>query len=289
MLATLFTVFCNNVLAQSIEFETIRTIETPGFFLIKVFPSPENKPLKIQNVFVKNFTEKENEDWTEILTILNDFEGRIIDKKDFKNIKTNATNRIVFLGNAYEDYLNFSPEDPSNIFEEFEIFTSENLGPIFFQNLSVEFGGNISEIFPHKIDFLGETGAVLIGKFEKPIKTRVVIKAISPNGEIEASSAIDLNNENLAKHPLATSLPKIWEKFWTLENKQENFNLNNNWFSFFPYLLGLIGIAFIFIAFRSKKENVIEKILEDKKINLSSEFKGNPPFEVEEDSKKKTI
>jgi hypothetical protein len=275
-------IFHNNVFAQSIEFETIRSLETPGFFLVKIFPSSTNEPLEIQNVFVKNFPEKENETWAEILTILNDFEGKIIDKKDFENIKTSATNRIIFLGEPYENYLNFSPQDPSKIFEEFETFTSENLGPIFFQNLSVEFGGNISEVFPNKIDFLGENGAVFVGKFERPMKTRILIRTTSKTGEIEAFSAIDLNDGTLAKHPLAISLPKIWEEFWSVENRKANEDFDKRWFFIFPWILGGIGILFIIIAFKGRKEKTINEILDRKNLNSLPTFENNPPFEVEE-------
>ncbi len=287
VLSTLFLLLCNNVFAQSIQFETIRTVETPGFFLVKIFPSSKNEPLQIQNVFVKNFNEKDSTIWEEILTILNDFDGKIIDQEDFKNIKETATNRIVFLGKPFENYLNFSPNNPDKIFEEFETFTTENLGPVFFQNLSVEFGGNVSEVYPSKIDFLGEQGGVFVGKFERPMKTRILIRTISPAGEIEAFSAVDLNDESLAKHPLAISLPKIWEEFWSAENKKESTSFDNKWFSIFPWILGGIGVIFIFLAFKGKKEKTIEEILEEKLTsNISPKFKGDPPFEVEESPEK---
>ncbi len=287
ILTAFFSIFCNDVWAQNIEFETIRTVETPGFFLVKIFPASQNEPLKIQNVFVKNFDKKEADVWQEILTILNDFEGKIIDKTQFKNIKTNARNRIIFLGTPHEDYLNFAPQDASKIFEEFETFARENLGPVFFQNLSVEFGGNVSEVFPSKIDFLGESGAVFVGKFERPMKTRILIRTITSVGEIEAFAAIDLQNETLAKHPLAENLPKIWEKFWRVANGKIVTNLNGKWFSFFPWILGGIGIVLIILAFRSKKEKTIDELLEDSNSSVSPKFKGNPPFEVEESSEKK--
>ena len=58
IVAAFFTIFGNDVWAQNIEFETIRTVETPGFFLVKIFPASQNEPLKFSLINILNIQMK---------------------------------------------------------------------------------------------------------------------------------------------------------------------------------------------------------------------------------------
>jgi len=246
-----------------------RTPETPGFFMVRIFPGSKSNPLPLQDIFVENYSKGTAKNYTELIPFINETGGKIINKEELEKHALGKYNRIIVLGEPIDDYLNFKVEDQTQILEEFEEFTNFNLGPIFLQNLESKFGGNISEVFPKKIDNLGLEPVSFIGKFERPMKTRMELQGISYEGEIQASAPLDLQNAELAQGALAQELPDMWEEWWEEENKSTA-NWNLGLIDIFPAMLLFLAGIIIFFAIRQVKkgqnmENQIEEMMQKNK------------------------
>ena len=66
--------------AQSLEFEITRTPEIPGFFMVRFFPGSEVAPIMLQDIFVKNYKDRDAEIYDELTPFLQEFGGKIIEK-----------------------------------------------------------------------------------------------------------------------------------------------------------------------------------------------------------------
>ncbi|MCK5461097.1 hypothetical protein KAI58_03875 [Candidatus Gracilibacteria bacterium] len=280
LLGFVFSFFASTALAQNLEFEMLRTKEAPGFFAIRIFPSPSLQPIAIQNIFVKSSNQKEADRFSPLFPIINEFGGKIVKNANIEKFKYDSY-RIIFLGKPEkEGDLFFNPKHPETLLDEFETFTEENLGLIFLQNIQVNFGGNVSEVYPKKIAFLGKEPVFFVGKFEKEMKTRMEISALSQEGTISAITPIYLDKFKM--HELSGALSSIWERLYleTLPKEQE---YSKKWIILFPWFLGVLGIFFIFTAFRNvfKKEKKEEEIIFDEMWNKpSNPIEDNLPFEV---------
>ncbi|MCF7830654.1 hypothetical protein K9M41_01485 [Candidatus Gracilibacteria bacterium] len=261
----------STVSAQSFDFEMTRTAETPGFFMVRIFPGSKNSPLPIQDVFVENYSSGESKNYTELIPFINETGGEIINKEELEEYALSKYNRIVTLGEPIDDYLNFKVKDKTQILEEFEEFTNLNLSPIFLQDIEAKFGGNVSEVFPKKLDSIGLDPVYFIGKFERPMKTRMEIKGISSEGEIQASAPLDLKDAELAQGALAQELPDMWEQWWELENEEAS-RFNISLVDIFPALLLVLAVIVIFFAVKQAKkgqyfEDQIEEIIQKNKLS----------------------
>ncbi len=281
-------IFISAAFAQEFEFEVTRTPETPGFFMVRIFPGVNNAPLPIQNVFVQNYPEKENSVYAELLPFLREFGGEITSSERIQNYTESQYNRITVLGESMGNFLNFSAESAETVLEEFEKFAEKNLEPILLQNLTADFGGNVSEVFPAKIENVAFDPVFFIGKFERPLKTRMEIRATSPEGEIRAVEALHLENDKLAQAPLASGLPRIWEELWNLEHKSNLSFLkpttwNFSWKDAFPFVLLGLGLLVIFAAImretKEKKQN--QEITQAEKVLQPYKWNEDLPFEIE--------
>lgn len=283
-LGLVFLLLSQPLFAQSLEFELLRTKEVPGFFVVRIFPNKNLQPLNIQNVFVKDFSKKENNLFEPILPIIREFGGKIIEKNEIEKFK-NQNYRLIYLGKNQKDELSFFPSEEEKILDEFEVFSEENLGQIFLENLSIKFGGNISEVYPSKIDFLGKDPVFFVGKFEKKQKTRMEIQAVSQEGEISAITPLHL--EKFEDHELTEALPKIWEEAYKESQPKETI-YSLKWLTLFPWFLGILGVFFIFIALKnifpfSKKIKKEEEMPEEfwHQPLKSKSVENNLPFTVE--------
>lgn len=283
-LGLVFLLLSQPLFAQSLEFELLRTSDAPGFFVIRIFPNQNLKPLNIQNVFVKNFSEKELPLFEMILPVIREFGGKIIEKTEIEKYQ-NANYRLIYLGKNNTNELSFFPSESIKTLDEFEIFSEENLGQIFLENLSIKFGGNVSEIYPSRIHFLGKDPVFFVGKFEKEQKTRMEIQAVSQEGEISAITPLHL--ETFENHELTDSLPNIWEEAYKNAQPKEN-EYSIKWLVMFPWFLGLLGLFFIFISLKNffsfsqkiKKENEMPEEFWHQPLKSKS-IEENLPFSVE--------
>ena len=256
-------------LAQNFNVEIAKTESSPGFFMVKILPEPMASPLVINNIFVKNFPENKKEIYDPLIINLKKSGKKIIEKDKLKESLLIEENRIIFLGEAYKNFLVFTASEEKNILDEFDNFYSLYLDePIFFQNVSVDFGGNISETYPSKINFLDTKNNFFIGKFEKNLKTRFEINGTSADGIFSASLDIDFQNDKLVDEVLSPGLASEWENLW----KNENTNTRPKWnlalLALFPWLLGGGGILIILLAIiswlkeKNKTQNLDENLLD---------------------------
>ncbi len=272
------------VTAQNFEFETIRTEESPGFFGIRIYP-PENAfPMDVRDIFVKNFSAREAQIYEDLILVLGEFGAKIIETKEVVDFENNSNYRLIFLGKEKTGKLNFQSNDEKTILEDFEQFAMENLGIIFFQDVKFDFGGNISEVYPEKINFWGTDPVLLTGKFEKPMRTLTQVSGVSKEGEIVATSMIDLRE--FVYDPMARDLPEIWEEMSAPTKNSKP--LNPLWLSIFPWILGGVGGLLIFsmltkafVRNRRKNEAQEASVVQNMSESDFKDLEDNLPFEVE--------
>lgn len=246
------------VSAQSLELELLRTPEAPGFFTVRIFPDPSLQPIPLQNVFVKNYDQSRAEQYAELLPIIQELGGKIIERDDLIN-HNNAYNRITLLGGTRNpELLYFRTQEGADILETFDRFSRANLGPVYLKNIKAEFGGNISDVLPAQFNFMGESPAFFVGKFKKEMKTRLQLTATSSEGEITAITPLDLTHYE--PHEFGDQLPEIWEDLYkqSIQTEEEPpIPGDTPWLNIFPWVLGLLGLIFIFIAIQTRRKNTV--------------------------------
>ena len=282
--------------AQNFEFETTRTPEVPGFFMVRIFPGVSNVPLPIQNIFVANYKDSEAEKSEELLPFLREFGGKVIPADEVEKYSVSQNNRLVFLGKSKEGFVNFKVKKTDTALEDFEVFATENLEPTLLQNVTAKFGGNISEVYPAQIESVGFGDVFFIGKFEKAMKTRMELQGISAEGEIKAIAPLHLQDDEFANGPLAKELPAIWEELWKQSNRQDESTFNwREWIKlinvtdFFPILLLIVGLVILILTVRKmmkRNKKAEEKLSIDENGIPSHQNWKDVPFEVKKKDEK---
>jgi len=238
------------VKAESLEYELIRTPETPGFFAVRIFPGKDLKPRKIKNIFIKNFkTEEESKIFAPLVAKISE-KAEVLEKEEIVKYLKNDNARIVVLGgDIYPRFLQFIPENPDTLFKDFKDFSKNFLGPVYLQNIKVSFGKNISDVLPAYIPFLTEKSTFFIGKFESPEKTIMHLKASGEDYTLETKDFLNL--ENFTPHVSAEALPSLWEEIYkSYEPEVRNKNSRSLfWVNVFPYLLLFLGFLSLFFSF----------------------------------------
>lgn len=279
--------------AQSFEFETLRTPEVPGFFMVRIFAGENNIPLPVQNVFVKNYTEDEESSYSDLIPFIEEFGGKIIGPQSLSENIQSEYNRIVFLGGEpREGFLHFVAPENDQALEEFSTFARENLGPIFLKDIKPLFGGNVSEVFPESHDTLSTEPVYFVGKFEKDMKTRMQIESISSEGTLIASAPLHLEDAELARGTLAKELPYIWEEFWKAAHPSETETKGIGWrlstADLFPGVMLLLGLVILYriiveVRRRRKDQEEFENSLKHNQNPQNWEKGFTPPSSPEED------
>jgi len=270
--------------AQELEFEAIRTLETPGFFMVRVFPGENSIPLPLQDVYVANYKKAEEAPYKELFSVVREMGGKVVPGDEIEKYSASKHNRIIMLGDPKGDFLNFHILNPKKTLEEFEEFARKNLGPVLLENVVAKFGGNVSEVFPAKIEKVGFEPVFFVGKIERPMKTHMEISGVSSEGEIRAIAALHFEDDTTARGPLTKELPNIWEELW--RSSQSGFSIPV-WTSFladniFPGVLLLLGILIIVLALRAnKKEKKADKNVEAWVDLAPDQWSGDVPFEIE--------
>ena len=279
----LFPTLC--IANHSLEFELVRTVETPGFFAVTLFPSLETQPIQKETVFVKNFPLEQSNKYEPILSFLKELGAQIVDPP----IQNDSHATLVSLGEPIATEKNFHLKNEDDPLDTFEKFSLQELQPVFFQNIHADFGGNISAVEQFQTSIIGDTGVTFIGKFEKDMRTRMHIVAQKGEHSFEFESPLNLNDTTLSNSPMVAELPQLWEQ---LQKKTPSVSSSSFPFlSLFPWILGGIGILlliYIFIRRSLKRYNTFLKDQESlqeefpwQQITKSEEGHNNP-FEIEE-------
>ncbi len=235
--------------AASIDYELIRTPENPGYFALRVFPGEDLKPRKVKNIFIKNFKNSAEEKVFENLVKKISEKVTVLEKKDIGTYLKDQNTRIIVLGGEpYPRFFQFLPQNTKNIEAEFKDFTKKFLGPVYLQNIEINFGKNISDVYPKKIPFLSQDSTFFIGKFKDEKLTKMQLKASGEDYELNTEDLLDL--QNFQEHPSSQMLPNLWqdvsESYSNIEKTSSK--KNNFWLESFPYLLLLLGIIFLYFA-----------------------------------------
>ncbi len=226
---------------NALEFEVVRTTETPGFFAITLFPAKDAQPLHERIVFIKNFSDEESNIYNPIVNFLTELGVKIISTAPSKS----ETIQVITLGDPLPNSENFVSHDEKKSLEQFEQFSVQNLKPVFFRNLRTEFGGNISSVTQSEKNIIGDNGVTFIGKFEKDIRTRMAIIADDETQSLQFEIPINLPNRTLSQSPFAKELPQLWEQ---LQIKNKSF-LPSPSYSFLPWMIGGIALIVLVIMF----------------------------------------
>ncbi len=252
VIITLF--FFQSVQAQYFEFETVRTPQTPGFFMIRIFPLEGNKALQTTPVFVRNYAENKASLYTPLLPVIQEMGGRIIEKQDVSFYEKDPQYTIVFLGDQEKGYAWFRLSPQENPLESFEVFQENFLQDIVLRNIEVEFGGNVYDILPSYIPHVTKNPITLVGKFQKDQKTRFHIRGEISDGIIESTEFLPFDEKENGDI-MATGIEDIWEQMWNEENIDPVVETVSSqwwrWNNSFPFLLFGLGVLFFAWGIRS--------------------------------------
>ncbi len=270
---------------ESLEFEFVKTTEAPGFFAVTIFPTQDELSYNKDIIFVENFPKEEHDTYEPILQFLTEIGAKVLNTLP---LETGSKN-IVSLGDPISDSKNFHLQNKENVLEQFEQFSLHNLNPFSFQNLQAEFGGNISAVTQPKNLIAGEKSTTFIGKFEKDIRTRMVITADNEYESLQFETPLDFTDPQFSLSPLAKQLPSIWEQLHTKKAPPLH-----SPFALLPWILGglaLLILVILFIRYTQKKyrnflrrqeeEDYIHEELPWKTVSSRDNDTSNNPFEIE--------
>lgn len=229
---------------NAFQYEMFRTAEEPGFFMVRVYPDNTLPAFDIENIYVKNFTQRQSRKYTEVLQTIEELGAPIITTEELSQINL-AHKRVFILGDQISEFATLNLHDTNSPIESFETFLAKNISPVIIKNLKADFGGNTRDVFSDKTDFVGTDPVTFVGKFETSRKTRLKITADTKHGPVELTTPLDLDQAEINNDPIAELLPEIWESYKPVVEapvKPKTF-WQRWWMSFLPTLL--IGIAFI--------------------------------------------
>ena len=254
----LLTLFYGLTFANSnFDYELIRTKEAPGFFMVKLFAPINSKPILKKEIYIKNFAENEEKKYRELFPFIQQKRhGRIISADEFRPKKVNPQKHVVIvLGKPLNNYLNFKLSDGNNVFQEFQNFAGKYLSPVVLDNLQTEFGGNVFAVKTKQNKITTTSPAIFVGKFRKPLPTRMRITGNTLNSRFELETPLELDNPAYTEDKIAQFLPEIWNELahpQDLKNpaKKSNFFKKINWGRIFFYLILLLVVVLVIALIR---------------------------------------
>lgn len=231
---------------QAFQYELVRTAESPGFFMLRVYPDAMLPAFEVNTIYIKNYPKKHQKKYAEVLQTIEELGSVILTPEQLVELDTNAK-RILVLGDPLidTDYPNLNLHDTDSPIDSFETFIAKNLSPVIIKNLKAQFGGNTSQIFSDKTDFVSAEPVTFVGKFEKDQKTRLEITADTLYGPVKLVTPLELDQSTQQNDPVAELLPEIWESYKpvTKTTAPPKSFWQKWWMSFLPTLL--IGLAFV--------------------------------------------
>lgn len=243
-----------------VEVQLLRSSEVPGFFAVTVQPPENGEAMFIQDIYVLHFDPKESQLYEPLFSMIESQGGLLVERDRINEYATAKYNRIIYLGlnEKAPKARQFVAADPETVERDFLLFRREELGPVYMQDLVLSHGGNISEVYPRRHDFLTDQAVTFVGKFEAPMKTRVTVQAVTSAGLVETDFPLDLGNEGLiAKR---NNLAEYWDEVRIWDERTEipsDGKWKDQWQSYFPYILALVGGGLVFVGlfmFRNKRD-----------------------------------
>jgi hypothetical protein len=242
---------CSPVLASDLDFDFIRTEESPGFFALQIYPSEDLKPIPVKYIFVRNYPENLAEKFRILEDFLREEAFVVIDWEQREKFlaEANQAVRWVYLGERERiTDLAFMPVDTSEeaMLKSLEIFLQRELDPVYLRNIRIEMGGNVQQLLPETVAYIGRNPEIFVGKFSEERLTRMRIFAETLEGERFVEVPLDFSIK--ANHPLRENLGEIWEEYFSFSSRRSSIIYDKRWVKFFPYILAFFGIVFIFLA-----------------------------------------
>ena len=240
------------------EYELWRTAESPGFFLLQVFPNQTLAPIVVENVIVQ----PENEALSpELSATLSETGLKIISAPEARSRPRLGHERRIWIGEkeppAAQD-LSFLSLEPETAVAEWNHFMRWVLRPSWWKSVQLVGGGNFREIRPNKNWFVDEEGTYFVGKYTQPRATRVELIAQTSAGERSAVIFLDFLSASIP--PATLDLAQIWQGLSTSKSF-----VPDSWFTrahggeVFPWLLFLLGVGCVLWgSYRVKRQKSIE-------------------------------
>lgn len=198
-------------------FETLRTQDAPGFFRLTVVPAADLAPLRMREVYVKNYSAEDEFLYEPILLAIENLGGQYASPEAVDLLLGNPYNRITFLGDKdsknRDNVLHFKIQDPQTKLEEFEAFHSQNLPAVYAYKVKVDWSDtNISEVYPTQAPkFLTAQGVTFYGKFERSSPTLVKVSGATNQGVVQAQALVPLDDSGFIDSFEAFNLPQTWD------------------------------------------------------------------------------
>ncbi len=280
--------------AQSFHLDMVRTLDVPGFFMVRITPENQNVALPTQDLFVKNFLNQDETLYESLFSLIEKDNGKIIEKTEVAQYQTDPSSRFIFLGNPGELGVNFHIQNKDQAAQEFQSFITEYLGPVYLRNITLDTGGNIHDILPSFVSYAGDKPIVFVGKFDKEMKTRFQVNGTSFDGALQATQILHLEDKSFSEDPLSDQLPDLWESLWNAEHQSSSSTEENLSWKFldsqniFPGILFLFGVFFfvLFIRQMRRRSLVLDPVdMHSLELNSFPETKvpheEDVPFEIE--------
>lgn len=238
--------------AQNIEYEVIRTQETPGYFALRVYPGNQLPPLEVQTVFVENYTSRaERRRYSQLAQAIRNSGTLVLSAKQAVGYVDEDRFRLVLLGGpAQHRWLQFRAPLGADVIPAFEEYSQVKLGPVYLMNLQADFGGNITQVRPEEQPFLNDEATYFVGQFDRPMKTRVSLSGETDELVVQADGILDL--ETYRPHEANGVLKDLWNDL-DAKGDLKAISFRKIVIDSFPFLLLMLGLGIMYLASRPSK------------------------------------
>lgn len=291
----------------SLSLEILRTQESPGYFGVRLMVPEGTPPMEIQNIFVRNYSRSEKDRYEPLVSLIRDAGIQLVEADQMVSYRDRTGFRLFTLGDkedtAFPALVVTKEEEPGMAFEAFAL---KYITPVYFEDVRYSFGGNVSDVFPERIAYLGADPVMVVGTFRRDLKTLMQVEAIGRQGEVKMRTFLDLDRPALENE--ARSLMSLWEALQKQETpgKPDSFSKIRQWLlPAFPWLMAFMGLLLIFLSIhrRSRRTDDDSDFVDGATIRPIPDKPSNPagkipdsfapieekdlPFSVEDASAKK--
>ena len=241
----------------------IRSPESPGFLLVEIIPDQRTPEIAIENVLVINNEEPKSAESDILQKIWKQKKWQIITTTNLQGLIRKNNERFIFPGKndladkerdiiVFLGNLSKNKDERRKIINELITRISQ---PVTWSKLEIETGGNIIEIFPRKIYFIGKESVFFIGKFRQDIATKIKIKYFNETEEKVRTEFIDLKNIKKTI-PGEADLAKIWNDFSQGKRVGQEIKIGKLSFlnDYFPFVLIFIGSSLLVFGLKNRRK-----------------------------------